>query len=92
MELLATRDHMLDESVEGFAGSVCVQSHLNAHDLEADRLRIDVTSAPNGCDIDVGLNVWGVPGAILATPMLAITKIICDRIRPLMAFGHFIEG
>lgn len=91
VELLATRDLMLDESVEGFAGSVCVQSHLNAHDLEADRLRIDVTSAPNGCDIDVGLNV-GRARAILATPMLAITKIICDRIRPLMAFGHFIEG
>jgi len=36
--------------------------------------------------------MWGVPGAILATPMLAITKIICDRVRPLMAFGHFIEG
>jgi hypothetical protein len=34
----------------------------------------------------------GVPGSILATPMLAITKIACDRIRPLMAFGHFIEG
>jgi hypothetical protein len=26
------------------------------------------------------------------TPMLAITKIICDRIRPLMACGHFMEG
>ena len=36
--------------------------------------------------------MWGVPGAILSTPMLAITKIICDRIRPLMAFGHFMEG
>jgi len=36
--------------------------------------------------------MWGVPGAVLSTPMLAITKIICDRIRPLMAFGHFIEG
>jgi predicted PurR-regulated permease PerM len=36
--------------------------------------------------------MWGVPGAILATPMLAITKIVCDRIGPLMAFGHFIEG
>ena len=36
--------------------------------------------------------MWGVPGAVLATPMLAITKIFCDRIRPLMAFGHFIEG
>jgi predicted PurR-regulated permease PerM len=36
--------------------------------------------------------MWGVPGAILSTPMLAIIKIMCDRIRPLMAFGHFIEG
>jgi predicted PurR-regulated permease PerM len=36
--------------------------------------------------------MWGVPGAILATPMLAVTKIICDRIESLAAFGHFIEG
>jgi len=36
--------------------------------------------------------MWGIPGAILATPMLAITKIVCDRIHPLKAFGHFIEG
>jgi predicted PurR-regulated permease PerM len=35
--------------------------------------------------------MWGVPGAILSVPMLAITKIICDRIRPLMALGHFLE-
>ena len=36
--------------------------------------------------------MWGVPGAILAVPMLAITKIICDRIQMLAAFGHFLEG
>jgi predicted PurR-regulated permease PerM len=36
--------------------------------------------------------MWGVPGAVLAVPMLAICKIICDRIKPLMAFGHFLEG
>jgi predicted PurR-regulated permease PerM len=36
--------------------------------------------------------MWGVSGAILAVPMLAITKIICDDIRPLRAFGHFLEG
>ena len=36
--------------------------------------------------------LWGVPGAILAVPILAIIKIICDRIKPLMAFGHFLEG
>ena len=36
--------------------------------------------------------MWGVPGAILAVPMLAITKIICDNLRPLKAFGHVLEA
>ncbi len=36
--------------------------------------------------------MWGIPGAILSVPMLATTKIVCDRIRPLAAFGHFLEG
>jgi predicted PurR-regulated permease PerM len=36
--------------------------------------------------------MWGVPGAILSVPMLAVAKIICDRIRPLAAVGHFLEG
>jgi predicted PurR-regulated permease PerM len=36
--------------------------------------------------------MWGVPGAVLATPMLAVAKIICDRIDALKPFGHFIEG
>ncbi len=34
--------------------------------------------------------MWGVPGALVAVPMLATVKIICDRIRPLAAFGHFL--
>jgi len=36
--------------------------------------------------------MWGVLGAILAVPMLAIMKIMCDRLRPLKALGHFLEG
>jgi predicted PurR-regulated permease PerM len=36
--------------------------------------------------------MWGILGAILAVPMLAVTKIVCDRIEPLASFGHFIEG
>ena len=34
--------------------------------------------------------MWGVAGALLAVPMLATFKIICDRVTPLMAFGHFL--
>eukprot|EP01037_Dinobryon_pediforme_P034039 gene34039-39773_t len=36
--------------------------------------------------------MWGAPGAILAVPFLAISKIICDGVRPLNAIGHFLEG
>lgn len=34
--------------------------------------------------------MWGVPGALIAVPMLATVKIVCDRVEPLMAFGHFL--
>jgi predicted PurR-regulated permease PerM len=34
--------------------------------------------------------MWGVAGALLAVPLLATVKITCDRVRPLMAFGHFL--
>ena len=36
--------------------------------------------------------MWGISGAVIAVPMLAITKIVCDRIGPLAKFGHFLEG
>jgi predicted PurR-regulated permease PerM len=36
--------------------------------------------------------MWGIPGALLAVPMLATFKIVCERVRPLMAVGHFIGG
>jgi predicted PurR-regulated permease PerM len=36
--------------------------------------------------------MWGVPGAILAVPLLAMTKIVCDDLRPLRALGHLLEG
>lgn len=36
--------------------------------------------------------MWGIQGAILSVPLLAITKIISDRLRPLRALGHLLEG
>jgi predicted PurR-regulated permease PerM len=36
--------------------------------------------------------MWGVAGAILATPLLAMLKIVCDRIDGLKPFGHFLGG
>ncbi len=36
--------------------------------------------------------MWGIAGALVSVPMLAILKIVCDRVRPLMAIGHFLGG
>jgi len=36
--------------------------------------------------------MWRIPGAILSVPMLAIAKIICDRVHPFGALGHFLAG
>ena len=34
--------------------------------------------------------MWGIIGALLAVPMLAVFKIICDQIEPLSAVGEFL--
>jgi predicted PurR-regulated permease PerM len=36
--------------------------------------------------------MWGVPGAVLAVPMLAAAKIACDRIAMLNPLGHILEA
>ncbi|WP_244477065.1 AI-2E family transporter [Methylobacterium sp. Leaf117] len=34
--------------------------------------------------------LWGIPGALLAVPLLAMLKIIADRVEPLKPIGHII--
>jgi predicted PurR-regulated permease PerM len=34
--------------------------------------------------------IWGVPGAFLAVPLLAVTKIVCDNVAPLTPLGHIL--
>ncbi|ACL62727.1 AI-2E family transporter [Methylobacterium nodulans] len=34
--------------------------------------------------------LWGVPGALLAVPLLAMLKIVADRVEPLKPVGHII--
>ena len=36
--------------------------------------------------------MWGVAGAFLAVPLLAIAKIVCDRVPALQAIGHLLGG
>jgi predicted PurR-regulated permease PerM len=36
--------------------------------------------------------LWGIPGALLSIPLLAVTKIICDHIETLTPLGHLLGG
>ena len=36
--------------------------------------------------------LWGVPGMLVAVPLLAILKIACDHVEPLVSLGEFLEG
>lgn len=38
----------------------------------------------------LGELIWGIPGLILALPLLGIVKIICDHIEPLKPYGFLI--
>ena len=38
----------------------------------------------------VGELIWGIPGLVLAIPLLGIVKIICDHIDPLKPYGYLI--
>lgn len=38
----------------------------------------------------IGELVWGVPGLILAIPLLAIVKIICDHVPSLKPYGYLV--
>jgi predicted PurR-regulated permease PerM len=34
--------------------------------------------------------LWGVAGMLLAVPLLAVLKIVCDHVKPLTAIGEFL--
>jgi predicted PurR-regulated permease PerM len=38
----------------------------------------------------LGQLLWGIPGIILAIPLTAIFKIVCDHIEPLKPYGFLI--
>jgi len=36
--------------------------------------------------------LWGIPGALMAVPILALIKVICDYVPGLTTFGNFLSG
>jgi len=38
----------------------------------------------------LGELMWGIPGMVLAIPLLGIVKIICDHIESLKPYGYLV--
>jgi predicted PurR-regulated permease PerM len=36
--------------------------------------------------------LWGIPGAFLSVPLLAVFKIVCDHVESLRPIGHIVGG
>jgi hypothetical protein len=75
-------------------GTLPWHSFDRGRDRHADACRQTVHTQSTPCHhlARVLVLVVGCPGAILSFPMLAIAKIVCDRVKSLAAFGHFPEG
>jgi hypothetical protein len=77
------------------AGSALVPANGNLHRgraRDADAACPALHPQPSAGHRRAGVLVLdvGVAGALLAAPMLATFKIVCDRISPLMALGRFL--
>ncbi len=36
--------------------------------------------------------LWGIPGALMAVPILVFVKVVCDNVPALTTFGNFLSG
>lgn len=71
-----------------YAGLAFVEGQFVTPAIVARRLTL------NPVAVLVALIFWGwlwmIPGMLLAVPMLAVPKILCDHIRPLRPIGEFL--
>jgi predicted PurR-regulated permease PerM len=65
-----------------------IESNLVTPVIYGNRMRLNTVA------LFIGLvfwwYIWGVPGAILAVPMMAAFKITCDHIESLAPIGEFL--
>lgn len=52
--------------------------------------RVKVNALVSIASVLVGGSLWGIPGMFLSLPIIAIMKVIFDRVEPLKPFGHLI--
>lgn len=71
-----------------FVGLNFLESYLITPHVMADRMSLNTVAVFTG--IMFWWFLWGIPGAIMAVPILAVIKTICDRVEPLRAIGEFL--
>ncbi len=71
-----------------YLGLHVVESYLVTPRLVAHRLTLNPVAIFLGVSFFAW--IWGIAGALLAVPLLAICKIFCDRIASLSSIGEFL--
>lgn len=72
-----------------FLALVVVESHFITPAALAQRLTLNPVAVV--LSLIFWTWMWNVPGALLAVPMLAAFKIVCDRIQSLQPIGAFLS-
>ena len=71
-----------------FFGINMIEGNLITPMIHGSRMRLNTVA------VFIGLIfwwfLWGIPGAILAVPMMAAIKIVCDHIESLAPIGEFL--
>ena len=65
-----------------------LESNIITPNVMADRMSLNTVAVFGG--IMFWWFLWGVPGAIMAVPLLAVTKTVCDNVEPLRPIGEFL--
>lgn len=82
----STADALMVPAV--FFGINIIEGNLVTPMILGSRMRLNTVA------LFIGLifwwYLWGIPGAILAVPIMAAIKIICDHIEPLAPIGEFL--
>lgn len=78
--------------VIGIAATYAIVQFIQTYLLEPLIVGSEVNINPlfTIASIVAGELVWGIPGMVLAIPIMGITKIVCDNVEELKPFGYLL--
>jgi len=73
-----------------YYGSSVIEGSLITPYIIGHRLSLNIVAV--FLSVTIWSWLWGMPGALMAVPILIVVKVICDHVQGWAAFGHFLEG